>query len=176
MKHLLLLRHAKSVVAEPGQADRDRPLADCGRRDAGLMAATIARDYPPDVILCSSAKRTRETLAAILPHLPAEPMVKITDVLYQPPTGEYLTAIGALGGIAKQLLVVGHNPTIHMTALALVGSGDKALRAKLTAKMPTCGLAVIAFESPNWSEIASETGKLVAFVRPRDLGATGSDD
>lgn len=174
MLHLLLLRHAKAVPAVPGMNDRDRPLAARGTRDAGLMGEAMKADLP-DAVLCSPAKRTRETLAAVLAHLPTKPAVEFPDEFYEA-GHDYRDAIAAHGGEAKRLLVVGHNPTIHRTALALTGSGDAALHAMLSGKFPTAALAVIAFDVPAWRNIKPGSGELLAFRRPKDLGASDADD
>jgi phosphohistidine phosphatase len=174
VKHLLLLRHAKAMTGEPGMADRDRPLAPRGHRDAALMGKAIAAE-PPDAILCSPARRTRETLAEILPSLKNKPRVVYIDALYGAP-GDYAKAIMENAGGAERLLVVGHNPTIHVTALLLAGSRRTKLRDAIAAKFPTAALAVIAFKAGDWSEIRAGAGKLIAFVRPRDLGSEGAED
>lgn len=172
MPELMLLRHGKSSWDEPGLADRDRTLSPRGRRDAEAMATVIAADYPPDRILCSPTRRTQETLAALLSRLGERPDVVIAEELYGQP-GDYCDVIAAEGGEAEHLLVIGHNPAIQATALALVGSGDKALRAQLAEKFPTGALVVIRFKG-KWSAIGPSAGKLVAFHKPRDLG--GPDD
>lgn len=174
MLHLLLLRHAKAMPAGNGIADRDRALAARGRRDAGLMGEAIATE-PPDAVLCSPAKRTRETLAAVVAHLPNDPKATFPEDLYEA-ASDYRETIAALGRDATRLLVVGHNPTIHRTALALTGSGDAALHAMLSGKFPTAALAVIAFEMSEWGAISPGSGELLAFRRPKDLGAFDADD
>ncbi len=89
MRRLLLLRHAKSAWDDPGMADRDRPLAPRGLRDAALMAAEIQRrGLHADRILCSPARRTRETLAALIPDIGDEARIAITAGLYEPPSGD----------------------------------------------------------------------------------------
>jgi phosphohistidine phosphatase len=174
MLHLLLLRHAKAESAANGMADHERRLTARGRRDAGLMGEAIAAE-PPDAILCSPAKRTRETLAAVVAHLEKKPKTTFPDELYEAGS-DYREAIAALGGAAHRLLVVGHNPTIHRTALALTGAGDAALHAMLSGKFPTAALAVIAFDVPGWQVIQPGSGELLAFRRPKDLGAFDADD
>jgi len=169
VKHLLLLRHAKALMGGPGTADRDRPLAPRGHRDAARMGKAIASE-PPDTILCSPAKRTRETLAEILPSLNNKPRVVYVDALYGAP-GDYIEAITGNAGEAERLLVVGHNPTIHVTALLLAGSRGTKLREAMAAKFPTAAFAVIAFKAENWSEIRAGAGKLISFIRPGDVGA-----
>ncbi len=156
-------------------ADRDRPLAPRGRQAAERMALKIAEpDLLPERILCSPARRTRETLAVLLPHLAGEIEVTIADDLYEP-QADYRSAIAAHRGTAERLLVIGHNPAIQATALSLVG---KSASAELSAKYPTAALAVIDFEAAGWTGLKAGSGRLVAFIRPRDLDGSeaGSDE
>jgi phosphohistidine phosphatase len=155
--------------------DRDRPLAPRGRHAAERMALKIAEpDLLPDRILCSPARRTRETLAALLPHLAGEIDVAIADDLYEP-QADYRPAIAAHRGNAERLLLIGHNPATQATALALVGKGASA---ELGAKYPTAALAVIDFDAAGWAGLKAGSGRLVAFIRPRDIdgGETGADE
>lgn len=171
MLRLLLLRHAKSSWAEPGVADPERPLAPRGRRAAKRMAVELARDeYLPERILCSPTRRTRETLALVLPGLADMSQVAIIDELYEPAQNDYCDVIAALGGDARRLLVIGHNPSIHATALHLVGAADEATADQLAAKFPTGALAVVDFDYRRWRQLRAHSGRLVAFLRPRDLG------
>jgi phosphohistidine phosphatase len=174
MLHLLLLRHAKAEAAGKGMSDRDRPLTARGRRDAGLIGEAIATE-PPDSILCSPAKRTRETLAAVVAHFDEDPTTDFPESLYEA-ASDYRDAIVASGGDAKRLLIIGHNPTIHRTALTLTGTGDAALHAMLSGKFPTAALAVIAFDVASWKDITPGSGELLDFRRPKDLGAFDADD
>jgi len=176
VRHLLLLRHAKAIAAERGMADRDRPLTPRGHRDAHLIGAAIARDGPPDLILCSPSRRTRETLADVLQSLATAPKVVFANSLYGAQGTTYAEAIAAQGGEAKRLLVIGHNPAVHATALAFAATGARAQRAALAAKFPTCALVVIAVEGDDWTAIRTGAGELVSFLRPRDLGAADADD
>jgi phosphohistidine phosphatase len=166
MPELLLLRHGKSSWDEENVLDFDRPLAERGRRDADAMADLIAADHPPDRILCSPARRARETLAPLLKRLGEGPEVVFEVDLYRRDDG-YRDIIAAEGGDSQRLLVVGHNPAIQSTALALIGSGDKDERGRVAAKYPTAALAVIAVEGP-WARLKPLAGRLVAFQRPRD--------
>jgi phosphohistidine phosphatase len=167
----MLLRHAKALWAEDGSDDRERALSGRGRRDAETLMPIIAREHCPDRILCSPARRTRETLAALLPYIAEVSDISIADDLYEHP-GDYTDVIARLGGDADRLMVIGHNPAIQATAVALAGSGDPALRAQLRMKFPTCALAVV--EVPDrWSALEPLAGRLVAFRRARDLDDDG---
>ena len=83
MLTLILLRHAKSSWSNPGLADVDRPLATRGLNDAPLMGKAMAeRGIDPELVLCSAARRTRDTLDLVLPELRVEPKVVYDKALY----------------------------------------------------------------------------------------------
>jgi phosphohistidine phosphatase len=151
---LILLRHAKSAWPQ-GVADLDRPLADRGIADAaaaGTALAELLDGAVADVVLCSPARRTRQTLglaAKALPDLP-EPMFE--PVIYGASVPELLELIRAVPDEARTVLVVGHEPTMSATTLALAGPGSQADDlARLKAKYPTGAIAVLRSEQ-GWSE------------------------
>jgi phosphohistidine phosphatase len=171
MPRLLLLRHAKSSWSEPGKPDRERPLAPRGRQAAERMAQEMSvRGLLPDRVLCSPARRTGETLAAVLPHLPESVDLQLIEDLYEA-AGDYRSTIALHGGDADCLLVVGHNPAIHATAVELIRAADRRSDTEIDSKYPTGALAVIDFKV-GWADIRPGGGQLSAFIRPRDL----SDD
>jgi len=172
-KRLLLLRHAKALPGERGIRDRDRPLAPRGHRDAELMAPLVAAESP-DLILCSPARRTRETLAGLANGDAATDNTIFVGDLYDA-TGNYLDIIAAYGGDAACVLVIGHNPTIQATALALAASGERALIGAVTEKYPTAGFAVLELDISSWRNLASASGRLTAFRTPREMGGGGED-
>jgi phosphohistidine phosphatase len=176
MKQLMLLRHFKSSSHEPGRTDRDRALAPRGQHDAVAMAETmVAGGLIPDRILCSPARRTRETLTALQPGLGDVRDVIFIEGLYAGSDMDYRDIIAANGGDSARLLLIGHNPRIHVTALTLVGGGDRGSKGKwtrLAEKYPTGALAVIGFDAQSWSAIAEGSGQLETFIQPRELGDT----
>jgi phosphohistidine phosphatase len=158
-------------------ADRDRPLAPRGRRAAERMAAVIAAraELSPDRILCSPTRRTRETLAPLSARIGDQSRPLILDELYEPAAGDYREVIATHGGSAHHLLVIGHNPAIQATALSLIGSTNDKTALKVAAKFPTAALAVIDFDARTWGEIRPKSGRLEAFIRPRDLEEADED-
>jgi phosphohistidine phosphatase len=167
MKRLFLLRHAKAGWAEPGMRDFDRPLDASGRRDAEAMAAAMAGcGLTVDAVLCSTARRARETWAPIAEKI-AGPAIGITysDDLYGHDAAGYLALVRAADEEAHSLLVVGHNPMVEDLAFVLAGDGAEAARATLAAGFPTCGLAVIALPA-TFAEAAPGKGYLEAFLTP----------
>ena len=90
MKRLHLLRHAKSSWEAPVAADIDRPLAPRGRRASADLARWLAAsDVRPDLALCSTAVRARETLDAVLGAFPDRPDVVYDDALYGEANAEH---------------------------------------------------------------------------------------
>lgn len=170
MPRLLLLRHAKSSWDDPEIDDFDRPLNTRGRRSAPLMGRHCAQhSLLPQTILCSSARRTRETLAGIIPYFEEDLTIRTTRDLYMTSQDAHIELIRSHGDTARTLMVIGHNPTLRDLAITLVGSGNPALRAELDEKFPTAAVAVIDFDARNWVDIAAGGGRLVAFFRPREL-------
>jgi len=170
MLELILMRHAKTEPGGVGPADRKRALTDRGRADARLVGERMkAERWLPDRILCSPATRTRQTLEPLADAFGGAVPTELLEELYGGGSPDYLGTIAKSGGAARRLLVIGHNPTIHGTAVAAAASGDKALRERLSEKFPTAAFALIAFAIDAWAEIGSADGRLLAFVTPRDL-------
>lgn len=169
-RQLFLLRHAKAVTGGPGMTDFARPLADRGRKAAARMGRYLAeRSLVPDLVLCSPARRTRETLEVAAPALPPA-TTRFVDDLYDFGDGEMLlAAIRREGGSYRRILLVGHNPAIQSLALLLAGKGETSLKRQMAEKYPTAGLTVLDFSTGDWASTAAGSGTLAAFVRPRDL-------
>lgn len=167
---LLLLRHAKSDWGDQQLADIDRPLNSRGKTASVTMARYI-RDNRllPNLVLCSTAQRARETLALLLPSMPQEAHIQLISDLYWKSEDGYSTLIRKHGGRAQNLMLVGHNPATEDTALDLAGTGAPEAMADIQEKYPTAALAVIDFDIADWSELGSGTGHLERFVKPRDL-------
>jgi phosphohistidine phosphatase len=170
MKTLILMRHAKSAWDDARQKDIDRPLNSRGRKSAPQMGAWLAAEgYRPDVVLCSNAARTRETLELVKPSLPAGVRIEYLRALYLAPPREMLTEIGKLPPTAATVMLLGHNPGIGSLCSLLAGGGDAKALAHMHGKFPTAAIAVLRFEVAQWSDLAPGSGTLLAFQRPRDL-------
>lgn len=173
MKRLLLLRHAKSDRTT-SLGDRDRPLAARGRRDAPAMGKFMHRHaLEPDRVLCSGAKRTRQTWTLVARELKSEPTVEISGALYLAPWNAIVNVLHETPRAAKTLLVIGHNPGLEDCAAALLrpqaDAEERARRATMAEKFPTAALAVLDCDVANWNELEPGTAGLTDFIRPRDL-------
>ena len=167
MKTLILLRHAKSDWSEPGLADHDRPLAPRGREAAPRMGAWLKAHGPmPELVLCSTATRARETLALALEALGAAPETRFDRGLYLVGAPGVLSRLRRAPDEAATVMVVGHNPDLEQLARRLARTGDAAALARLEEKYPTAGLAVIELPVERWAE-AGGSGRLLAFETPK---------
>ncbi len=119
MHQLILMRHAKAERARAGLADHERALTPEGGKAAAAMGSRLhAQGVAPDVVLVSSARRTRETLEAI-GAWEDQPNIEVMDGLYMAPCAQLRDIIRELRETVRSVLVVGHNPGIHDLAVDL---------------------------------------------------------
>ncbi len=171
MRRLMLLRHAKTERAAPGERDLDRKLMKRGRNDAPVIGAYMAHHrLVPDLALVSPATRAQETWALVAPCFAKAPKMAADDRIYNANTAQ-LTDVVRETRAAKSLLMVGHNPGFHELAVQLVASGDVDLREHLKESLPTSGLVVIDLPIDDWAQLRPRAGTLERFVTPRLLAA-----
>jgi len=120
--------------------------------------------------MCSPAVRTRQTCDLAVRMFSSKPAIEYDDRLYSFEGGDgYLDAIHSAPDSCDTLMLVGHNPSIHMIAYALTGSGNTGARADMVAKYPTAALAVLSFDVESWRECVPGGGTLISFTKPRTL-------
>ena len=136
MRQLILLRHAHAESATAGQDDIARPLSATGLAEA-RAAGDWLREHGlrPDRVLCSTAARTRETLAA-LGDIGAGEIYEDASI-YEASPGT-LASLADANRDAERLLLVGHNPGLEQLA-ALMHSGQTGDYRG----MPPGGIAVL---------------------------------
>jgi phosphohistidine phosphatase len=138
MRTLYLLRHAKSDRGDPELSDIDRPLAPRGRRDAPAMATYMREhDYRPDLILCSPATRTRETLALLQPALGTDIRAEYDRKLYLG-SPDMLLHDCAISTSRRQRVLVGHNPGLERLPARCTARRPPRAR-RMREEFPTCG-------------------------------------
>jgi phosphohistidine phosphatase len=174
MKRLYLLRHAKAVPADAHSDDHDRALTMRGVHDAGAIARYMHKnDMTPDLALVSSSARTRQTAELALRELGVAFAPDIRRTLYLAEPGKILSMLQGAPAAADAILVIGHNPGVEALASYLarepVRRKERARRDVLEEKFPTAALAALEFDITKWRQLAPDEGKLVDFVRPRDL-------
>jgi phosphohistidine phosphatase len=146
-RRLVLLRHAKAD-RPPGAADEDRPLSARGHADAQAAGAWLAARNVPELVLCSPAKRTRQTWHAVAANLPAgaAPVVRYDQRLYLGGADQLLELVRGIEGPVTSVLVIGHNPSLSDLASRLDPGGGLD-----SDGLRTCGLTVHSLDRP-WPE------------------------
>lgn len=170
MPELILLRHAKSSWDDSELEDIARPLSERGTKAALRIGNWLAeQDLGSDLVLCSTAVRTRATLMLALRAFPeADPVIIYREELYCAPAEAILADLHRVEDRVSRVMVVGHNPGMHALAVSLTGSGRKADIKRLAQKFPTGALAHFSFET-DWKNLAASRGQLLHFIVPRAL-------
>ncbi len=151
---LYVLRHAKSDWGDASLEDSERVLSARGERDAHRMAAHIEREQiRPDVVLCSPAARTRQTLAAIAPAI-GECDVRFEDALYSAERAELIDIVRRIPHHAMAVMLIGHNPGLEDLVGATMSAGT---------------LATIEVTAEHWLDLAPANWRVISVVSPKDL-------
>lgn len=160
---LFLLRHGKAK--DKSRKDFDRPLTEFGRKQVAQKGLIINKRCPAiNVILCSSALRTRETLQYLNLN-PASTCILVEEDLY---LADALTILNSLTliGQGNSVLIIGHNPGLHQFAcdlLPLPTAPRTDQELHLTSVFPTCALAEFKLSCHTWAEVRPHKGQLIAY-------------
>jgi phosphohistidine phosphatase len=162
MKTLLLMRHGKSSWKDDSLSDHERPLKKRGRRDSQRIAEIIVEnDLYPDIILCSSAKRTKETAKLVMETLNYDNKVSYLKSFYMGEPDDFINALNELSNKNKVVLIVAHNPGLE--ALIQIMDGE-------IESLPTAALGQLVLAIDDWKDLTLESmGELVGFWKPKEL-------
>jgi len=158
------MRHAKSDYPN-GVPDHDRPLAPRGLREAALAGDWLRANVPAiELVLCSSATRTRQTLERTGINAP----VTYSERLYGATPGTMIDEINQVSDDVAALMVVGHEPTMSQLSLGLADPerSDPAAADQISIKYPTSAIAVLKVTG-RWSTLELGGAELTAFEVPR---------
>jgi phosphohistidine phosphatase len=178
VRRLLLLRHAKSDW--PDVADHERPLARRGRRDSPVVGRWLGRSgYVPDEVVCSTARRARETwelasagLAEAVPG--AAPPVRYEPRVYEATVLGLLMLVRELSDELRTVLIVGHNPGLAELAAGLTAPPQppRAPQPQPPRRppraFPTAAVAVLGLDA-GWAATGPGEARLLAFAAPADM-------
>jgi phosphohistidine phosphatase len=168
MHRLHLLRHAKSSWDE-GVEDRERKLNGRGRDEAARVGKTLPTVIAPlDLVLCSTARRTRETATLVLPGFAPAPRIAYEEWLYLAGAAALLDRLSRLDEAAGSVLVIGHNPGLHELALALAAPASAGYAALSGGKFPTAVRASFAVAG-KWSALARSRHPMTDYVTVKSL-------
>jgi phosphohistidine phosphatase len=170
MRQLLLLRHAKSSWDDANLTDYDRPLDAEGQSAGRAMRSTIMRlGITPQLVLVSSARRTRQTLELLEPFSGAPRILRSSD-LYLASARQLLDELVEVAADVTSILVVGHNPGLHDLAMLLTGAHTMSLgldgARALARGFPTAALAEFAIAG-DWRSLP-HGARLIRFLTPHD--------
>ena len=170
-KRLYVLRHAKSSWEEHDAADHERSLSERGRRAVRVVATYMeAEGIEPELVLCSTARRTRETLEG----LRLTGTVLVEHRLYGASADDLLERLRSLPTELGSVMLIGHNPALQMLVMRLAG-GERSGRGEgvegleeIRRKLPT-GALVTLETTDEWAELDVGSAELVDYVRPKGL-------
>jgi phosphohistidine phosphatase len=164
-RRLYVLRHAKSSWEDPALNDHQRPLAPRGRRAVKLLAAHLAAEaIRPELVLCSDARRTIETLEGVLPGVEAS----IEPELYGATHDELVQRLRRVQDGVRSVMLVGHNPAVQMLVVRLAGDHDARSLDDIRRKFPTGALATLELAC-DWGDLTAGCARLAGYVRPKSL-------
>ena len=165
LRHIVVIRHAKSSWDDPSIADHDRPLSKRGRNALSRLRDHIeGLELRPELVMCSSSLRTRETLARTRIDAP----VNYADRLYDATPGAVIEEINGVDPTVETLLVIGHEPAMSQVALGLAAAegGNPTAAESISTKFPTSAIAVLRTGEP-WDQLTLSGAALVTFHVPR---------
>lgn len=162
-----ILRHAKADEGDAYNSDAERPLNKRGCEDAARMGAHLAaQPLLPEMVFCSSATRTRETLENLGLTLPTI----LSEKLYLASAGDMLAQLQQTDDAVQHVMIVGHNPGMHELVVRLMEDArdDKDIK-RLAQKFPTCSLAQLSVPLKSWKDLSLNGATLEAFVIGKEL-------
>jgi len=169
MHQLHLLRHAKSD-RDAGVEDHERPLNRRGREAARRVGESLpAALVPLDLVLCSTALRTRETAELALAGFAPPPRILFEDAIYLAGRTALIRRLRQLNESARAVLVIGHNPGLADLALALADPDSPRHKALASGKFPTAVRVSFAIETP-WTDLGRAPHALTDYVTAKSLG------
>ena len=170
MKHLCLLRHAKSSWDDLSLSDADRPLAARGRRAAPQMGAHMRESLLlPEFALCSPARRAVETWDLVAGELGHDPVIEMPPDMYESDPMQMLALVRNIDNLYSSAILIGHNPGLHELATRLI---ETETSPRIFGKFPTASLAVFEISVERWEDIRPGCGRLTTFIRPSELKGT----
>jgi phosphohistidine phosphatase len=162
MKTLLLMRHAKSSWKNQEVADHERPLKERGKKDAPLMGKLIfEKELIPQLIISSSAVRSRLTAEAFVESVNYNGEVEYIDSFYMAEPATYLEKLRTLPDELERVMIIGHNPGLE---------GLVQILSHRVESLSTSAIAYLVLPIKEWQELSEDTdGELIELWRPRDF-------
>ncbi len=171
MKKLLILRHAQALGTAIGGSDKSRELSPKGQEDALALGTLMAKQgFQPDIVLCSAATRTRQTLDNIMKSL-AKCKTEILDKLYNADFDVLLDSIRGTDADKNRVLIVAHNPGIHTLAARLAKDDASAHVDRLSMAYMPATLSVLECNIEDWADLKPYANIVRAIHETTDYNA-----
>lgn len=172
MLTLTIVRHAKSSWGDPGLRDIKRTLNERGKAQAQRLGTDLeGKQLSPDLIICSSANRARQTLEQMQKNWQSDAELIVESRLYLASPNAIMELLNEHGQNHSHIMIIGHNPGLHMLAHGLAREGDEQGLAILQQKYPTGTICIIRSKTDEWKNIGNGTGKLIYLATPKQLAA-----
>ena len=159
MLSLHILRHANTLSSSLTGKDFDRELSPKGLKQSEVLASFLKmNNLQPEVIFCSAAKRTRQTLKEVQKKFKFDNKVQFKDELYLASMGEMFDFVSNLSS-ENDALIIGHN------------NGISDLITYLTddfIDIPTCTFVTLSFDVNKWNEISKGLAKMDVYFSPKE--------
>lgn len=160
-KKLILIRHAKSDLAEPALMDRERQLTERGLQDASFMADWLREAVGRvDIVYSSPAKRAQQTANVFIEAL-EPPTTHMIEKLYDADIEDIINVINSIPSVITRAVLIGHNPGLTHTA--------EYLTQTTLHNIPTCGIVVMDMAVDEWSEAGRGTAIVTIFSKPKEI-------
>jgi phosphohistidine phosphatase len=153
VKHLILLRHAKSSWKDLSLSDHDRPLNKRGKIAAPLIGKRLAnKTIQPDLIISSTAKRAIITAKKVAEEISyRKSHIQQTRRLFHATANEILKFASQCDDDTSHLMLVAHNPSLTILANQLLDNNDYYFD-----NIPTAGMVTIALDITQWQDILTQ--------------------
>ncbi|MGH3661548.1 MAG: SixA phosphatase family protein [Micromonosporaceae bacterium] len=159
-RRLVVLRHAHATSGA-GLPDIERPLSERGESEADAAGAWLATyGIRPDLVICSVARRTRETYVILERHLGRAMTVTYEQRAYSAGLDDLLDLVQETAEGHETVLLVGHNPSVYQLVLSLAGGAE--------AGFPPAAAALIELDG-EWGYANPGTGRLLTQWAPEGV-------
>ena len=166
-----LLRHARAAPAASPTGDHDRPLVPSGIDACSRMRRYFSKaDIHPNLVLCSTAQRARQTLDAVMPAFRGATTVRHLPDIYLADWEALLVLLRQTGPGVGRVMVVGHNPGLRSLAVHLATRRDEAISGRPDEQFPSAALAILEFRGASWKELDEGSCELHSMVAPSNVG------
>lgn len=160
-RRLIFMRHAEAQMPQYGKIDKDRPITMEGMHQLEVLRLKLhGKLSGVDFVLCSNARRTRQTLDGIKPLLPANIEIIFDDNLYQGEQKAIWESIGGIHAKYKGIMIIAHNPGLSQAVQWVADANGRSIR-----QLPTSGVAICSTKS-SWSDLSAPKVLLDEFITP----------